>query len=142
MLLYWFCFMFWFFGGHKPCGILIPQPGVRPTPPALGGKAFTTGPPGKSLPSSFDLGIVVTRISQLGVSSHPPRPISSSTYMNTLESPLPLLQATQSCPFPEFLISSLIVPCYGRCWSRKQQPTPVFLPGKSYGQRSLMGYSP
>ena len=27
-------------------------------------------------------------------------------------------------------------------WSRKQQPTPVFSPGKSHGQRSLEGYSP
>ena len=27
-------------------------------------------------------------------------------------------------------------------WSRKQQPTPVFLPGKFHGQRSLVGYSP
>ena len=27
-------------------------------------------------------------------------------------------------------------------WSRKWQPTPVFLPGKSHGQRSLMCYSP
>ena len=27
-------------------------------------------------------------------------------------------------------------------WRRKWQPTPVFLPGKSYGQRSLEGYSP
>ena len=27
-------------------------------------------------------------------------------------------------------------------WRRKWQPTPVFLPGKSYGQRSLVGYSP
>ena len=26
-------------------------------------------------------------------------------------------------------------------WSRKWQPTPVFLPGKSYGQRSLEGYT-
>ena len=26
--------------------------------------------------------------------------------------------------------------------SWKRQPTPVFLPGKSHGQRSLMGYSP
>ena len=26
--------------------------------------------------------------------------------------------------------------------SRKWQPTPVFLPGKSYGQRSLVGYNP
>ena len=27
-------------------------------------------------------------------------------------------------------------------WNRKRQPTPVFLPGKSHGQRSLAGYSP
>ena len=27
-------------------------------------------------------------------------------------------------------------------WRRKWQPTPVFLPGKSHGQRSLAGYSP
>ena len=27
-------------------------------------------------------------------------------------------------------------------WSRTWQPTPVFLPGDSPGQRSLVGYSP
>ena len=27
-------------------------------------------------------------------------------------------------------------------WSRKWQPTPVFLPGESHGQRNLVGYSP
>ena len=27
-------------------------------------------------------------------------------------------------------------------WRRKWQPTPVFCPGKSHGQRSLVGYSP
>ena len=27
-------------------------------------------------------------------------------------------------------------------WRRKWQPTPVFLPGKSHRQRSLVGYSP
>ena len=27
-------------------------------------------------------------------------------------------------------------------WSRKWQPTPVFLPQESHGQRSLVGYSP
>ena len=27
-------------------------------------------------------------------------------------------------------------------WRRKWQPIPVFLPGKSCGQRSLLGYSP
>jgi len=27
-------------------------------------------------------------------------------------------------------------------WRRACQPTPVFLPGESHGQRSLAGYSP
>ena len=27
-------------------------------------------------------------------------------------------------------------------WRREYLPTPVFLPGKSHGQRSLVGYSP
>ena len=27
-------------------------------------------------------------------------------------------------------------------WRRKWQPTPIFLPGKSHGQKSLAGYSP
>ena len=27
-------------------------------------------------------------------------------------------------------------------WSRKWQPTPVFMPRRSHGQRSLVGYSP
>ena len=27
-------------------------------------------------------------------------------------------------------------------WRRDWQPTPVFLPGESHGQRSLAGYSP
>ena len=27
-------------------------------------------------------------------------------------------------------------------WRRKWQPTPVFLPGESHGQRTLLGYSP
>ena len=27
-------------------------------------------------------------------------------------------------------------------WRRERQPTPVFLPGESHGQRSLVGYSP
>ena len=30
------------------CGILVPQPGIEPTSPALEGGVFNTGPPGKS----------------------------------------------------------------------------------------------
>ena len=34
-------------------------------------------------------------------------------------------------------------PCVRKIlWRRKWQPAPVFLPGKSHGQRSLAGYSP
>ena len=34
-------------------------------------------------------------------------------------------------------------PCIGKIpWRRKWQPTPVFLPGESHGQRSLVGYRP
>ena len=34
-------------------------------------------------------------------------------------------------------------PWFGKIpWRRKWQPTPVFLPGESHGQRSLVGYSP
>ena len=36
-----------------------------------------------------------------------------------------------------------LIPGSGRSpWRRKRQPTPIFLPGKFYGQRSLTGYSP
>ena len=38
-----------------------------------------------------------------------------------------------------------ILVIFGACfsfWRRKWQPTPVFLPGKSHGLRSLVGYSP
>ena len=36
-----------------------------------------------------------------------------------------------------------LIPGSGKCpCRRKWQPTPVFLPGESHGQRSLAGYSP
>ena len=46
----------------------------------------------------------------------------------------PAMQETQ-----EILVRSL---AREDPWSRKWQPIPVFLPGKSCGQRSLVGYSP
>ena len=33
-------------------------------------------------------------------------------------------------------------PWVGKIWRRKWHSTPVFLPGRSHGQRSLVGYSP
>ena len=43
--------MFWFFG-CEACGILASRPGISPAPPALEDKVLTTGPPGKSPPST------------------------------------------------------------------------------------------
>ena len=30
---------------QEACGILVPQPGIEPTPPALEGEVISTGPP-------------------------------------------------------------------------------------------------
>ena len=40
--------MFWYFGGET-CGIIAPQPGIEPVPPALEGKVLITRPLGKPL---------------------------------------------------------------------------------------------
>ena len=45
--MYYFCFMFWFLD-HEACGILAPQPGLEPAPPALESRFLTTGLSGKS----------------------------------------------------------------------------------------------
>ena len=41
-----------------------------------------------------------------------------------------------TCQWQEMWVQSLEIP-----WRRAQQPTPVCLPGKSHGQRSLVGYN-
>ena len=45
LLQYCFCFMFF---GPEACGILAPQPGIKPVRLALEGEVSTTGQPGKS----------------------------------------------------------------------------------------------
>ena len=47
LLQYCFCFIFCFFG-LQASGILVPQQGIEPAPPALEGEVLTPGPPGKS----------------------------------------------------------------------------------------------
>ena len=51
---YCFCFMFCSFG-HETCGLLAPQPGIRPVPAALEGKVQSSGLPGKSLKEIYKL---------------------------------------------------------------------------------------
>ena len=40
-------------GCPKACGILVPQPGIGPESPVLGGELSITGPQGKFLLSTF-----------------------------------------------------------------------------------------
>ena len=57
-------------------------------------------------------------------------------------SPFDLHTASQSS-FLFVLSIHFLNPSFGKIpWRRKWQPTPVFLLGKSHGQRSLVGYSP
>ena len=44
--------------------------------------------------------------------------------------------------FPNQVLNPHLLPCRQIPWRRKWQPTPVFLPGRSHGQRSLPGNSP
>ena len=54
---------------------------------------------------------------------------------------LPQVQSSKESPCNAGDMGS--IPGLGRFpWRRKWQPTPVFLPGKSLGQRSLVGYRP
>ena len=49
----------------------------------------------------------------------------------------------QSVKNPPAMQETQFDPWVGKIpWSREWQPTPVFLPGTSHGQRSLVGYSP
>ena len=41
--------------GSVACGILVPQPGVKPVSPALQGRFLTTGPPEKSQQIKIEL---------------------------------------------------------------------------------------
>ena len=59
LLQYCFCFMYFWIFGREACGILTPQPGIKPAPPALEGRVLTTGPPGKSLLCNFNTDYII-----------------------------------------------------------------------------------
>ena len=52
-------------------------------------------------------------------------------------------QKAKNLPAMQEMQETQVHPWVGKIpWRREWQPTPVFLPGESHGQRSLMGYSP
>ena len=118
------------------CGILVPRPGIEPVSPALQGRFLTTGPPGKppcqltidgSMYNQFPVFLAALGIcTTLGMSVpfvHPRHPACFGIANNTL--------------FNKSLLNT-----YGLKWRRQWHPTPVLLPGKSHGWRSLVGCNP
>ena len=53
----------------------------------------------------------------------------------------PLRATWNVSPYTEWVPPG-ILPIYPYCQRRQWHPTPVLLPGKSHGRRSLVGYSP
>ena len=74
---------------------------------------------------------------------HNPKKASSLNFPQCLStSVLPKTTATShKCYLGLFIYFLNFLFYIGVPWRRKGQPTPVFLPGRSHGQRSLAGYS-
>ena len=90
----------------------LPDPGIEPRSPAVQADTLTSEPPGKPI---YTLPYVKWGF-----------PGGSDRKRTCLQ-----------CRRPEFN------PWVGKIpWRREWQPTPVFLPVKSHGRRSLTGYSP
>ena len=105
-------FLFWFFG-HEACGILAPQPGTDPAPPALEGEVPTTGPPGKSRPH-FVLKQNLAWLSQ-GEADKPGRKQLSASFMDPAGE---LLHTCREAGRIHFLIPTILTGsplCIGHC---------------------------
>ena len=82
------------------------------------------GPPSWSIPIKSYLGIIITEQNISVIKYSLPRWLSGKE---------------PACQYRKWRFDLWI----GKMsWKRKWQPTPVFLPGKSHGQKSLLGYSP
>ena len=85
---------------------------------------------------SFSWGTLPFYSSPISVVS-PPQSLCWFLFLNSFMS-LAISWGSSSTCFSLFFF------CWSKLfiWTRKWQPTPVFLPGKSHGQRNLTGYSP
>ena len=133
----------------------LPNPGIKLASPALAGRFFTTGPPGK--PSgifattrdcfsinnrqNFRTAILFLVTSLILVIHDNATHLRSTHHVFHVSPKGPLglrrLSVCLHCRRPGF------DPWVGKIpWRRKWHPTPVLLPGKSHGWKSLVGYSP
>ena len=103
----------------------LPEPGIKPASlasPALAGGVFTTS-------ATWEAPVLLQR---------------SNTHKKNLPPGLPWWLSGKESTCQCRRCKRLGFDPWVRkiSWRRKWQPTPVFLPGESHGQRSLAGYSP
>ena len=105
-----------------------------------GGKRRAGGDPWWHIPFSFQL---LVRICHLTPCIHNSKKgPGKQSPLKQAGAQLQLCLATEDAGGQRALLSRFD-PWVGKIpWRRKWQPTPVLLPGKSHGQRSLVGYSP
>ena len=109
----------------------LPNPGIEPlstVSPALAGRFFTIEAPGN--PSVTHMHICIYIFFKI---LFPHRLLQQS---NTVEFSRVL------CAIQQVLVDQLFYIYYRMYWRRQWQSTPVLLPGKSHGWRSLVGFSP
>ena len=112
------------------------QPGVWTQVSCIGGRFFTTKPPGKPQ-CRFYSNVHFFHSPHVCLQTH--QHLTFSSLNNGLPrwfSGLKICLKCRRCRRHRFTPWVWKIP-----WRRKWQPTPVFLPGKSHGQRSLAGHS-
>ena len=108
----------------------LPSPGVKFKSPALASGLFTVWATGAHMSSKWQE--IASVIPHISIPSY-----IALRYIARLPSWLRWWRICLQCRKPRF--NSWV----GKTsWSRKWQPTPVFFPGKTHGQRSLADYSP
>ena len=128
-----------------PCPPLgdLPNSGIKPRSPALQTDASPSEPPGKPL------GDVLLLLSHSVVSDSLQSWTACQASLSIIKSwSLLKLMSTKSVISSNHLIrqrqktgGNQKLTHIPQFWRRKRQPIPLFLPGKSHGQRSLVGYS-
>ena len=114
----------------------LPNPGIKPVSPALAAGFFTTEPPGKPMLVPYCSGFYsfVVYLMEKAMAPH----------SSTLAWKIPWVGKPGGLPsMGSHRIGHDSVPSFSlftfTLWRRQWQPTPVFFPGESQGQGSLVG---
>ena len=80
-----------------------------------------------------DLGVILAPLTMIFI-------LNINSFICTME--IRIVHAYEYLVGYDLATEQQLIPGRVVMWRRKRQPTPVFLPGKSHGQRGLVGYSP